>query len=179
LPFQHAEALKLTGEVHNSSWLVMTKPRIGYAVFGKMNIVYPYNLRWKCVRCATCCGDTEKHTRHVLILASEARAIAAETDMRVEEFAQRLKFEPYKFEIRKKNNRCVFLNGVSCSIYSKRPLVCRFYPFVMNRSESGTFEFKLPEHECQGIGRGRKLTQHYYLRLFRIAVERLELHCPE
>jgi len=166
--------------VHNSGRFIMTEPRISYAASTKENVAYPDNLRWKCVRCATCCGDTEKHTRHVLILASEARAIAVETGTRTEEFAQRLEnCEPYMFEIRKKNDRCVFLDGVSCSIYSKRPLICRFYPFVMERSESGTLEFKLPEHECHGIGRGRKLTQDFYMRLLRIAVERLELHRPK
>jgi len=153
---------------------------ISCAVATRENIAYPDNLRWKCVRCATCCGDTDKHTRHVLILASEARTIAVETGMRIEEFAQRLEnCEPYEFEIRKKNSSCVFLNGVSCSIYSKRPLICRFYPFDMKRSESGTLEFGLPEHECHGIGHGRKLTQDYYMRLLQIAVQRLQLRCPE
>ena len=172
--FQHTQA------VCNSSRFIMTKPRISYAVSRRGNVAYPDNLRWKCVRCATCCGDTEKRTRHVLILASEARAIAAETGMRIEEFAQNVRnCKPYEFEVRKKNSRCVFLDGVSCSIYSKRPLICRFYPFIMKRSESGTLGFELPEQECQGIGRGRKLTQDYYLHLLRIAVERLELHRPE
>ena len=163
--------------VHNSGGFVMTKPGISYAVSRKENVAHPGNLRWRCVRCARCCGDTEKRTRHVLVLASEAQAIAAETRMRIEEFSQKLEnCKPYEFEIRKKNKRCVFLDGVSCSIYSKRPLICRFYPFVMERSESGTLEFKLPERECQGIGRGRKLTQDYYMHLLRIAVERLKLH---
>jgi len=170
----------LHAAAHDSSRFIVTKPRLSYAVSRKENISYPDNLRWKCVRCATCCGDTEKRTRHVLILASEARAIAAETGMRIEEFAQRLEnSKPYEFEVRKNNKRCVFLDGVSCSIYSRRPLICKFYPFVMKRSESGTIEFELPEHECQGIGLGRKLTQDYYMQLLRIAVERLRLHCPE
>jgi len=165
---------------HDSSWFIITKPSLSYAVSRKEEMAYPDNLRWKCVRCATCCGDTEKRTRHVLILASEARAIAAETGMRIQEFAWRLEnSKPYEFEIRKKNNRCVFLDGVSCSIYSKRPLICRLYPFVMKRSESGTIEFELPERECQGIGSGRKLTRDYYMQLLRIAVERLKLQCPE
>jgi len=168
LSFQHTQA------VYKGSQFNMTRPRVSYAVSRRRNVAYPDNLRWKCVRCATCCGDTEKRTRHVLILASEAQTIAAETGMPIKEFSQRVRnFKPYEFEIRKKNNRCVFLDGVSCSIYSKRPLICRFYPFVMKRSESGTLEFELPEQECQGIGRGRKLTQDYYMHLLRIAVERL------
>jgi len=169
--------IELNAAVHNDSRVGMTKPRLGYAVSKKENIAYPDNLRWKCVRCATCCGDTEKRARHVLILASEAQAIAAGTGMRIEEFARRLEnSKPYEFEVRKNNNRCMFLNGVSCSIYSKRPLICRFYPFLLKRSESGTLEFELPEHECPGVGRGRKLTQGYYVHLFRIAVKKLKLH---
>jgi len=155
----------------------MTKPRLSYAFSKKENIAYPENLRWRCVRCALCCGDTEKRTRHVLILTSEARAIAAGTGMRIGEFARRLENSgPYEFEVRKNNDRCAFLDGVSCSIYSKRPLICRFYPFVLKRFESGALEFEVPEHECPGIGRGRKLTRGYYAQLLRIAAKRLTLH---
>lgn len=170
---------ELSAAVHNNSRVGVTKARLGYTVSKKENIAYPDNLRWKCVRCATCCGDTEKRARHVLILASEAQAIAAGTGMHIEEFARRLEnSKPYRFEVRKNNNKCMFLSSVSCSIYSKRPLVCRFYPFLLKRSESGTLEFELPEHECQGIGRGRKLTQDYYAHLLRIAMKKLKLHCP-
>jgi len=158
----------------------VTELGLSYVISKKENIVYPDNLRWTCVRCAVCCGDTENRTRHVLMLASEARAIAARTGMRIEEFAQRLDgSKPYEFEVRKNHNKCVFLKGVSCSIYSERPLICRFYPFVLKRSESGTFEFELPERECQGIGRGRKLTQDYYMHLLQIAAEKLTTHHPQ
>jgi len=168
---------ELNSAAHNFSHVNIAKPSPGYAVSKKKNIAYPENLRWKCVRCAICCGDIEKRARHILILASEARAIAGRTGMRIEEFARRLKdAEPYEFEIRKNNNRCMFLNGVSCRIYSKRPLVCRFYPFLLKRSESGTLEFELPEHECQGLGRGRKLRQGYFVRLCRMALKKLAPH---
>jgi len=170
---------ELDAAVYGNSQLGVAKPRLSYAVSEKENIAYPDNLRWKCVRCATCCGDTNKRLRHVLILASEAQAIAAETGMRIEEFAHRLgNSRPYEFELRKKNSRCMFLNGVSCSIYSKRPLICRFYPFVLEQSKRGMLEFELPEHECQGVGRGRKLTQDYYVRLLQIALRKLTPRSP-
>ncbi len=152
----------------------MLAKRYGIAISQKDNMAYPDNLSWECVRCATCCGDTAKRTRHVLILASEAQAIAARTGIRVEEFAHKVKdSKPYEFQVRKKNKRCVFLTGVSCSIYSDRPLICRFYPFVLEQSKNRTFEFKLPEHECRGIGRGKKLTRDYYVSLLRIAIGKL------
>ena len=156
----------------------MSAERYGIAISKKENMAYPNNLSWECVRCATCCGDTAKRTRHILVLVSEAQAIAARTGMRIEEFAYKVEdSKPYEFEVRKKNKRCVFLTGVSCGIYSDRPLICRFYPFILKQSKSRTFEFKLPEHECQGIGRGRKLTQDYYVSLLRIAMEKLTTHC--
>jgi len=146
----------------------------------RVPIAYPNNLAWECVRCATCCGDTGKRTRHVLILESEAQAIAARTGMCVEEFGYRLKdSEFYTFEIKKNNGKCLFLSGVSCSIYSERPLICRLYPFALRQFESGTFVFQLPEHECRGIGRGKRLTKNYYFSLLQIAVERLTSHCRQ
>jgi len=51
------------------------------------------------------------------------------------------------------DGRCIFLKGDSCSIYSIRPLICKFYPFELRRTGKGRFIFTYTD-ECPGIGGG-------------------------
>jgi Fe-S-cluster containining protein len=45
-------------------------------------------------------------------------------------------------------------NG-ACSIYAHRPLICKFYPFSVEKRNGG-FVFKVTE-ECPGVGVGKPL----------------------
>jgi len=48
---------------------------------------------------------------------------------------------------------CIFLKGNSCSIYSIRPLIGKFYPFELKRTGKGRFIFAYTD-ECPGSGGG-------------------------
>jgi Fe-S-cluster containining protein len=134
---------------------------------------YPHGVRFECLRCATCCGDTSIHARHILLLEQEVQCIAKATFRFVEGFAGRIEgHEPYVYEMKKtaEDGKCVFLKSKSCTIYEHRPVICRFYPFEFRSTKNGVPEFCATD-ECLGIGKGARLLKEGY---FEVLVRRLE-----
>ena len=66
-----------------------------------MSFDYP-TVRFKCVKCGICCGDTTEKTRHILLLTEEAEKIAEATKQPVTRFAAKIEDKaPYAFEMKK------------------------------------------------------------------------------
>jgi Fe-S-cluster containining protein len=129
---------------------------------------HPAKVRFKCTRCALCCGDTETRTRHVLLLEHEAKRISEVTSEPVETFAREIRGrEPYFYEMKKikKMQKCHFLKDKTCSVYRVRPLVCRFYPFELKTERDSAHRFVCTV-ECPGVGRGKRLERQYFQGLF-------------
>lgn len=131
-----------------------------------MRFEYPKGFRFRCDRCAICCGDTENKVRTILLLKIEAERISQKTKMSVEDFAERIEsFEPYVYVMRKAaNGKCMFLQDSRCAIYRTRPLICRFYPFELGNIK-GNYVFAYTE-ECPCIRKGRELKKTYFEKLF-------------
>ncbi len=144
-------------------------------MLSKVGFTYPANVNFDCNRCGLCCGDTKEKTRHILLLESEANSISAETSLSKQEFATQITDKtPYCYEMKKpKGGTCFFLKDNQCSIYSLRPLICRFYPFELKFSEDkGTHVFDFTV-ECPGISKGEPMTRADFEVLFLLAQERL------
>ena len=140
-----------------------------------MGFSYPKNVCYRCTRCALCCGDTERHARHILLLGEEARAIARVVLKPVESFATDIKDHgSYVYEMRKTGaeGKYFFLRGTICTVYGQRPLVCRFYPFKL-AAFKGKHRFRCTS-ECPGMGKGGRLERDYFEELFRQACDRLK-----
>jgi Fe-S-cluster containining protein len=140
-----------------------------------VDFTYPNNVLFDCSKCGLCCGDTKEKNRHILLLESEANTISAQTCLPRQEFTREAKGEsPYCYEIKKsKEGKCLFLKDNECSIYSLRPLICRFYPFELKfEQDKGqhVFDFTV---ECPGISKGRRITRKDFNELFLLAQERL------
>lgn len=140
-----------------------------------MDFTCPANLRFECNGCGLCCGDTEKKTRHILLLISEAENIALHTGKSKEDFSVSINGKaPYVYEMKKSSDgKCVFLKDSRCSIYPLRPLICMFYPFELKFDQDAelyNFDFTV---ECPGIGVGKALAIADFKRLFDMAQERL------
>jgi Fe-S-cluster containining protein len=136
---------------------------------------YPKNVRFKCEKCALCCGDTEDRVRRIFLLEIESERISRKTRKSVNAFAGKLEgFEPYFYMMKKaKDGKCIFLKGNVCTIYRIRPLICRFYPFELKEADSNQYTFNYT-HECPAIGKGPQLERSYFERLFKISMKTIK-----
>jgi Fe-S-cluster containining protein len=136
-----------------------------------MSFEYAVAVRFRCTKCGICCGNTREKIRHILLLGTEAEQIAAATSQPISEFALEVEGKaPYSHEMRKtaQDGKCVFLEKNHCTIYSLRPLICRFYPFELKIAANQKHEF-LYTNECPGIGKGKILGKNYFGKLFQLA----------
>lgn len=133
-----------------------------------MDFEYPRNVRFKCQRCAICCGDTKDRVRSILLLKLEAKRISQKTLKGVDEFAEKIEgCEPYAYRMKKtKDGKCIFLEGNLCTIYQTRPLICVFYPFELKEVENDRYTFAYTS-ECPAIGKGPQLKRSYFETLFK------------
>jgi Fe-S-cluster containining protein len=135
-----------------------------------MSFNYPVAVRFQCLKCGICCGDTKEKTRHILLLRTEAEQIATATLQPISEFTVKIKDKaPYSYEMKKtEDGKCVFLENNCCTIYSVRPLICRFYPFELKKAHSQKYTFFYTD-ECSGINKGPMLSENYFRKLFQLA----------
>jgi hypothetical protein len=120
---------------------------------------YPENIRFECQRCAKCCGDTPERERNILLLEPEVKQISAVMKLEAAEFSNPSSgTEPYRYVMKKKEGKCIFLEGIDCQIYSHRPLICRFYPFSLKGLGAESYEFKVSD-ECPGVGLGKVIKE--------------------
>lgn len=141
-----------------------------------MNLEYPPDSRFKCLKCGICCGDTHNKIRHILLLEIEAEKISSATAKSIAKFAEKIEGkEPYTYEMSKilKEDKCVFLKQNQCTIYDLRPLICRFYPFELKTKSQRKPVFSSTS-ECPGIGKGPVLRGDYFRKLFQLARLRMK-----
>ena len=141
-----------------------------------MNFDYPTAVRFHCTKCGICCGDTKEKTRHILLFRTEAEQIAKTALQPIFKFAVKIEGKaPYSYEMKKRRNgKCVFLENNHCTVYSLRPLICRFYPFELKVLHSGKPKFLYTE-ECPGINKGHLLNKGYFRKMFRLARAKFRL----
>jgi len=87
--------------------------------------------------------------------------------LKIEEFAEKIEgFKPYIYQMRKTiDGKCIFLKGNLCTIYSYRPLICRFYPFELKNEGNNQYAF-VYTNECPNIGKGPVLKKEFFERIF-------------
>ena len=136
---------------------------------------YTSGIRFECLKCGICCGDTSKKLRHILALETEVEKIATVTGQNILKFSERVESrEPYAYELKKSGGKCVFLQNNLCTVYLYRPLICRFYPFELLPELDSTHRFDYTT-ECPGIGIGKEKDATYFRRLYRLARARFGL----
>ena len=140
-----------------------------------MEFTCPTNVFFECNLCGLCCGDTKEKTRHILLLESEAHLISTETHLPKQEFTKPItEKKPYCYEMKKNSEgKCFFLKDDKCSIYTLRPLICRFYPFELKFEQDKNQHVFSFTFECPEIGRGKRILRKDFEVLFWLAQERL------
>jgi len=133
---------------------------------------YPRKVRFRCEKCALCCGDTKDRVRRILLLEIEAKCISQKTHKGIDNFAEKLNgSEPYVYMMKKmENGKCVFLKDDLCTIYKTRPLICRFYPFELREDENRKHVFAYTI-ECPAIGKGPYIEKSYFEKLFKMSMK--------
>lgn len=135
-----------------------------------MEFDYPQGIRFDCQRCATCCGDTEKRARRILLTNLDVKEIIKVTGLQVQDFTYPQKGEvPFVFEMIKIDGKCIFLKGNHCLIYRHRPLICRCFPFWIEQDNGEHFRFGVSP-DCPGVGKGKRLDRTFFSKLFKTAL---------
>jgi len=130
---------------------------------------YPAGLTWDCIRCGRCCRDIEGWDRRVLLLEKDIT--------RLEKQGEKDFFEPTdegKFiaVMKKKDGRCVFLGENGCMVYEDRALLCRMYPFYVERQ--GDVYVIGVDMGCPGVGGGEGLAEEFFRELLGYALNQME-----
>lgn len=99
-----------------------------------------------------------------MLLESEVKCISKATGMKVSEFTVEAKWGGYTHRMKKRNGKCPFLDGKACKIYNLRPLLCRLYPFSIEKS-GNTYVFEMSD-DCPGIDLGASVSGEEFRRMF-------------
>ena len=128
---------------------------------------YPKGLRWGCKKCGACCQDASHRPRNVLLLPADVKRLE-EVGERDFIFEVRGK-EPFVAEMRKVGGACIYLTKEGCRVYPHRALLCRMYPFWMER-EGRSLEVRV-DTRCPGFSHGGELREEFYRDLLIHALE--------
>jgi Fe-S-cluster containining protein len=129
---------------------------------------YPADVEWSCIDCGACCGDVDGRTRMILLLPEDIERIEekGETD-----FYEEWDEGSLTGIMCKKDGKCVFYTGEGCRIYEKRALLCRMYPFWLEKQED-FFVFGI-DHECPGR-ESKPLGEEFFAQLLEMALKAMD-----
>ena len=134
---------------------------------GEYEFYYPKGVRWGCKKCGACCRDASHRPRTVLLLPADAKRLegAGEREFMVEAEGK----EPFVAEMRKVGGACIYLTQEGCRVYNDRALLCRMYPFSVER-DGRILEVRV-DTRCSGFGHGGELKEEFYRDLLSHALE--------
>lgn len=134
----------------------------------EIEFYYPADVEWSCIDCGDCCGDMDNRTRMILLLPEDIERIedAGETG-----FYEAWDEGSFTGIMCKNDGKCVFYNGKGCRIYDERALLCRMYPFWLEKQDE-FFVFGI-DHECQGRS-GEPLGEEFFAGLLEMALHAMD-----
>jgi Fe-S-cluster containining protein len=139
---------------------------------GKTEIIefyYPESIEWSCVGCGTCCGDIDQRNRMILLLPDDI--------VRIEKIGENGFYKDWDEDsftgiMCKEDGKCFFYTGDGCRIYKNRVLLCRMYPFWLEK-QNDFFVFGI-DHECPGNGQGEFLDEGFFSSLLQMALNAMD-----
>ena len=118
---------------------------------------YAQGLRFSCTRCSACCRHD---SGYVFLSGKDVSILGAALDMEYGEFTKvYCRWIPsvngtWQLSLREKSNfDCIFWTEEGCSVYEKRPLQCRSFPFWQS-VVCDKRNWKMTAQGCPGMGRG-------------------------
>jgi Fe-S-cluster containining protein len=136
----------------------------------EVEFYYPIDLEWDCTRCGACCQDSMSRERRVLLLESDIHRFQ---EVGFTDFHEKtLNDDPFVGVLRKNQGKCIFLGQGECKTYPNRALLCRMYPFwVEKNGESFIIQADL---DCPGFGDGEKLCESFFSDLLSYALRSMK-----
>jgi len=135
----------------------------------QVEFYYLAGVRWSCGRCGRCCRDVEGHERRVLLLDGDIQRIRAAG---AEGFHEATGEEPFTGVMAKHDGVCVFYTPQGCTVYPDRALLCRMYPFWVERQGDAFIIHADPG--CPGVGDGPELDEGFYRELLGLALAEMD-----
>ncbi|MBN2336602.1 YkgJ family cysteine cluster protein [Candidatus Bathyarchaeota archaeon] len=135
----------------------------------EIEFYYSAWLRWSCTRCGRCCRDVEGWERRVLLLDCDVKRLE---ETGATEFSDPVEEGRFNAVMRKKDGVCVLYRVDGCTVYEDRALLCRMYPFYVER-EGDVYVIGV-DPTCPGVGGGEALGEGFYAELLAYALDRVE-----
>jgi Fe-S-cluster containining protein len=110
-------------------------------------------------------------SRRILLSDLDKLRIEKNLGLKREDFAELVQdSHPFKYLMKMVDGKCIFLDeDKTCKIYESRPLICRCFPFWIEK-KGNLFEFKASS-DCPGLGKGNILKNEFFRDLLNQAVE--------
>ena len=131
---------------------------------------YPAGVDWACTGCGDCCGDIDNRERMIRLLPEDIERIekTGATDF----YEELVEGSFIGLICKKDDGKCVFYTGEHCSIYDNRALLCRMYPFWLEK-QNDFFLFGI-DQDCPGKGKGKFLNEDYFAKLLLMALRAMD-----
>ena len=130
---------------------------------------YPADFVWSCEECGACCRDLPDRKRRILLTDKDVKRIErVGKDSFYEETGEFLFMSVMKMD----KGECIFLDGAQCEIYDERALLCRTYPFWIER-HNDLFMIRA-DPSCPGIEEGIELGEGFFQSLLKDVLEHMD-----
>jgi len=113
-------------------------------------------LRFECQPdCGACCSNHDDYS-YVYLESGEAKRMAAQLELPLEDFLERYTDFDQGFLILKMDEPdCPLLDGNRCSVYEARPVQCSTFPF-WEENLAGPARWSRLKAFCPGIDKGKR-----------------------
>jgi Fe-S-cluster containining protein len=137
-----------------------------------VEFIYPTALKWTCKRCGACCINPKNRERRILLLKSDLERFLLDELYSIGNTKPVEDQDPFVAEMKKTNGSCVLLTENGCKLYGSRALLCRMYPFWVERQD--TLLIIRHDDDCPGFGSGEPVTENVFRKLITLAIEDME-----
>lgn len=110
-----------------------------------------------CVNNSKCCCANKKIDMPIL-MPHEVDKISVEEGMAKDKFCEKKSNNIY--QMKRKNNRCIFFKNNKCSIYEYRPIDCRLFPFDI-QFKDGAYRVGYYQNSCAQIPSDHEMMKLY------------------
>jgi Fe-S-cluster containining protein len=132
----------------------------------KIEFYYPSSLRWNCIKCGRCCKDIDGWDRRVLLLKKDVDGIK---EAGYNNFYKQVEEGKYIAIMQKNEEKCIFFEDDKCKIYLNRALLCRMYPFYVDKI--GDIFVIYVDDTCMGLDEGNIIVEKFYRDLLEYALD--------